>query len=125
MENKRNFSRVDFKIDALLKVGEMTIKGEVKDLSLHGIFVQTTELIPVGTPVELTIYLTAIPPCIVVHINGVVVRSLEDGVGCTFDKMDAESFAHIRSILAYQSGDDEKVMDEFHAHIRRQSALKD
>ncbi len=125
MENKRKFSRVDFKVEALLKAGEMTVKGEVKDISLHGIFVQTAESIPIGTPVELTIYLTEMPPCIVVHVNGAVVRSLDNGIGCTFDKMDAESFAHIRSIIAYQSGDDEKVMDEFHAHIRRQSAEKD
>ena len=124
LENKRKLSRVDFKVEALVKAADSTIKGEVKDISLHGVFIRTAETMPVGTPVELTIYLTILPPCIVVNVKGVVVRSLEDGIGCTFDKIDAESFAHIRSIISYQCGDDAKVMSEFFDYVKNQTPAK-
>jgi hypothetical protein len=113
MQEKRNFSRVDFKVSALLQAEGEVLKGEVKDLSLHGLYLATDQLLPIGTPVEITIYLSATDEPVVINVSGTVARLMPGGVGCSFDKMDVDSFAHLRSVISYQSGDESKVMAEF------------
>lgn len=113
MHDRRNFSRVDFRVSALLQGDGIALKGEVKDLSLHGIYLESPEVLPVGTPVEITIYLTAADDPIVINVSGSVARLMSGGMGCAFEKMDADSFAHLRSIISYQGGDESRVMAEF------------
>ena len=113
MQERRNFSRVDFRVSALLQSEGVALKGEVKDVSLHGLYLETPELLPLGTPVELTIYLSAAADPVVINVSGTVARLVPGGIGCAFDKMDIDSFAHLRSIITYQGGDESKVMAEF------------
>ncbi|MBU5638787.1 PilZ domain-containing protein [Geomonas sp. Red69] len=117
MKERRNFSRVDFRVSALLQAEGVAVKGEVTDVSLHGLYMETQELIPVGTPVEVTIYLSAAPDPVVINVKGTVARLVPGGLGCAFDKMDVESFAHLRSIISYQGGDESKVMAEFSEYV--------
>ena len=119
MHDKRNFSRVGFQVEALLQSEGIAIKGGVKDVSLRGIFIETEEKIPVGTPVEITIYLSAGAEPIVINVSGSVARVEEGGLGCAFDKMDVESFAHLRSVISYQLGDSSKVLSEFASYVRK------
>ncbi|UFS69075.1 PilZ domain-containing protein [Geomonas sp. RF6] len=116
MDEKRSFSRVGFKVNALLQGEGVALKGEVKDLSLHGVFVETEGALPVGTDVELTVYLSAPPDPVVIKVTGSVVRSGEGGIGCTFDKIDLDSFAHLRRIISYQMGSDEQALSELAAY---------
>jgi hypothetical protein len=113
MQDKRNFSRVDFKVSAMLQAEGVVVKGEVKDVSLRGIYVATDECIPVGSPVEITIYLSSTEPPIVINVSGSVARLVPGGIGCVFDKMDIDSFTHLRSIISYQGVDESKAMAEF------------
>jgi hypothetical protein len=117
MNDRRNFSRVDFRVSALLQAEGVAIKGEVTDISLHGLYMETEEKIPVGSPVEVTIYLSSAAEPIVINVKGTVARLVPGGIGCAFDKMDVESFAHLRSIISYQGGDESKVMAEFSEYI--------
>lgn len=126
MQDRRNFSRVDFKVSALLQTDGTAIKGEVKDLSLHGLYLETQEIIPIGTTVEITIYLSATPEPVVINVSGSVARIVPGGLGCSFDKMDVDSFAHLRSIISYQSGsDDSKIMSEFTDFVTRNQGNHD
>lgn len=119
MNDRRNFSRVDFRVSALLQAEGVAIKGEVADVSLHGLYIETEERLQVGTPVEVTIYLSAAPDPIVINVKGTVARQMPGGLGCNFDRMDVESFAHLRSIISYQGGDESKVMAEFSEYIAK------
>ncbi len=113
MQDKRHFSRVGFKVSALLQSDGTAIKGEVKDVSLRGMYLMTEEIIAPGSPVEITIYLSSTDPPIVINVSGVVARLVPGGIGCAFDKMDVDSFTHLRSIISYQGGDESKAMAEF------------
>lgn len=119
MKDRRHFSRVDFRVSALLQAEGVAIKGEVTDLSLHGLYMETQEELPIGSPVEVTIYLSPSPDPVVINVKGTVARLMPGGIGCAFDKMDVESFAHLRSIIAYQGGDEAKVMAEFSQYIAK------
>ena len=39
-------------------------------------------------------------------------RTADDGVGFTFEKMDLDSYMHLKNIIAYNIDDAEKVMEE-------------
>ena len=58
------------------------------------------------------IVLTGTLPEIAVNFNGIVTRIAEDGVGFAFEKMDLDSYMHLKNIIAYNIDDAEKVMDE-------------
>lgn len=122
MQERRSFSRVWFEVNALLQGEGVTLKGEVKNLSLHGAFMATEAPLPVGTGVELTIYLSGAPEPAVINVTGSVVRVEQGGVGCIFEKMDAQSFAHLRNIIAHQGGSDEQVLTEFAAYARNRGS---
>jgi hypothetical protein len=117
MQDKRHFSRVGFKVSALLQGGGKVLKGEVKDVSLRGMYLVTEELLPEGTPVEITVFLSASEDPVVINVSGVVARLVPGGIGCAFDKMDVESFTHLRSIISYQGGDETKAMAEFTEYV--------
>jgi len=117
MQDRRCFTRVDFRVSALLQAEGVALKGEVTDVSLHGMYLETQEQLPLGTPVEITVYLSATPEPIVINVKGTVARLVPGGLGCAFDKMDVESFAHLRSIISYQGGDESKVMAEFAEYV--------
>jgi hypothetical protein len=84
----------------------------VENLSMAGMFLITGEPLFVGDPVDITIVLSGHLPEISVDFNGNVTRITEDGVGFTFDKMDLDSYMHLKNIIAYNSEDAEKVLEE-------------
>lgn len=113
MERQRRFTRVDFTVNALIKGEDAVFRGEVANLSLHGIFIKTDQFLPVGSLVEITICLTEVQPEVVIHVNAVIVRSDARGIAFQFAKIDVDSFTHLRSIIAYQKGDGDAIMEEF------------
>jgi hypothetical protein len=117
MQEKRNFSRVGFKVSALLQCEGVALKGEVRDVSLHGLYLETDQVLPIGTPVEITIYLSTDIEPVVINVSGTVARLMPDGIGCSFDKMDIDSFAHLRSVISYQGGDETKALAEFAEYV--------
>ncbi len=108
----RKFSRVQFKVGATIRVADRQFQGAVENLSMAGMFLVTNEQLSEGEPVDITIFLTGIIPEIAVNFTGVVTRIAEDGVGFTFEKMDLGSYMHLKNIIAYNSDDAEKVMEE-------------
>ena len=108
----RKFSRVRFNVGATIKVADRQFHGAVKNLSMTGMFLVTNEPLTDGECVDITIVLTGTHPEIAVDFNGVVTRICEDGVGFTFEKMDLDSYMHLKNIIAYNIDDAEKVMEE-------------
>ncbi len=108
----RKFSRVRFNVGATIKVADRQFHGAVRDLSMTGMFLMTSEQLDDGERVDITIVLTGTLPEIAVNFNGVVTRLCDDGIGFTFDKIDLDSYMHLKNIIAYNIDDAEKVMEE-------------
>ncbi len=119
---KRRFSRVDFTVKALVAAGATAFRGEVDNLSLHGIFIKTDQRLPVGTEANITIGLADVEPEIVIHVAAAVARLTPEGIGFEFGKIDVDSFTHLRSIISYRKGDADIVMDEFINYVERKYA---
>jgi hypothetical protein len=108
----RKFSRVKFNVDATIKIAERQFHGAVENLSMTGMFLVTGEKLTEGDSVGISIVLTGTSPEIAVDFNGIVNRIADDGVGFTFEKMDLDSYMHLKNIIAYNIDDAEKVMEE-------------
>lgn len=117
MVNNRSFSRVNFTIDALVTQGGKTIKGEVRNISLHGVYIETAGKLAADLPVDVSIQLAGMTPEVAINATGTVVRVDETGIGIKFDKIDVDSFAHLRNVVSYQCGDGDKVMGEFFKYL--------
>lgn len=114
---RRKLSRVGFSIGAIIKYKDITFKGEVQNISLNGMFVKTDENIPIGEIVEMMISLIGDTSCLSINLEGMVVREAEDGIGLQYQKVDPDSFIHLKNIISYNTNNSEKVMDEFYDFI--------
>lgn len=108
----RKFSRVRFNVAATIRIADRQFQGAVENLSMTGMFLVTNEQMNDGEIADITIILTGTDPEIGINFTGVVSRIAEDGVGFTFEKVDLESYMHLKNIISYNIDDAEKVMDE-------------
>lgn len=113
----RKFSRVNFNVSANVKVGERSFTGELENLSMNGMFLITDEKLAMGDLVGITISLTGTDPEIKVSFDGKVIRVAEDGIAFSFEKIDLDSYTHLKNIIAYNIDDAEKVMEEIYHSI--------
>jgi len=108
----RQFSRVKFHMAATIKTAERQFQGNVENLGMRGMFLVTEERLPVGEMVEITITLSGTSPEIPISFDGKVCRVVENGLGFSFEKIDLDSYTHLKNIISYNCDDVEKVMEE-------------
>lgn len=113
----RKFSRVPFHVIATATVGGRSFQGKVSNLSMNGLFMETTERLPEGESANLMITLEGTDPVVEISFQGRASRIIEGGIGFHFEKIDLDSYTHLRNIIAYNMADAEKVMDEIFADI--------
>ena len=110
---KRELIRVPFQIEATILHQDQTFQGKVENLSLKGMFIQTNGSFQLQDMIQITIHLAGESSDLEIKVSGIVVRMTEQGIGIQFEKIDLDSFIHLRNIVAYNRGDEDKVMDEF------------
>jgi hypothetical protein len=120
----RQFSRVNFSVAATIKTAERQFHGNVENLSMRGMFLKTDERMPVGDMVVITIILTGTSPELSITFDGKVCRVADDGLGFTFEKIDLDSYTHLKNIIAYNIDDAEKVMEEIYHSIDEKLAAE-
>ena len=119
----RKFSRVKFEVNASIRTAERQFQGGVENLSMKGMFLNTGERLEIGEPVEITILLTGTAPELTIFFNGRVCRATDEGLGFTFEKIDLDSYTHLKNIIAYNLFDSEKVMEEIYHSIDDKLAM--
>lgn len=112
MMSIRKFSRVRFSVEGAIRCRDRQFQGTVENLSMTGMFLVTDERLPEGEAVGIEIILTGTTPPIFVNFNGMVSRTGANGIGFVFEKMDLDSYMHLKNIIAYNIDDAEKVMEE-------------
>jgi len=113
----RKFSRVPFHVIATATAGGRSFQGKVSNLSMNGLFLETSERLVDGEIADLVITLEGTEPEIAVSFLGRVCRIIDTGIGFHFEKIDLDSYTHLRNIIAYNMADSEKVMDEIFTNI--------
>jgi hypothetical protein len=120
--DKRRGTRVRFNVNAELSYDDKTVRGEVRNLSLKGMLVDVDTTIPENTDLFITIYLAGSSSTLTLNMKGLVVRSDQNGLAVLFQEIDVESFIHLRSVVGYNEGNEEKIMREFYDLIEDAAA---
>lgn len=118
---KRELVRVPFQIDATISAESQTVQGKIENISLKGMFILTDGQFKLNDMVQITIHLAGESSDLEIDVAGIVVRKNEKGIGVRFEKVDLDSFIHLRNIVAYNSGDEDQVMDEFCDFVNHKS----
>ncbi len=115
---KRKFTRVPFRTLVKLKAaGRTIISQKLRDISLGGAFLYSTEAFPVGTMCLLEIRLTGRASLLKIGVEGKVVRAEDGGLAVEFSRIDVDSLVHLRHIVKIYSQDPETVEIEFNRKL--------
>jgi hypothetical protein len=113
-EERRTRTRVHFTTQVIVKTDESEIVAEAnsEDISIKGLFVNTEERVPVGTPCDIEILLTGTSTRLALTIKGIITRQDASGLGIAFDSMDLDSYVHLKNIILYNASDPEDIEEE-------------
>jgi len=122
---KREFLRVPFSIGTTIRTSDRTIRsGNSLDISMNGLRVATTEIVPPeGTFCEVEIVLAEAPEPVIIEARGSIVRSKPGTVAVHFSEVDVDSYEHLRQLILNNSEDPERAEKEFGAHWGIRTAL--
>ncbi|MBF0117912.1 MAG: PilZ domain-containing protein [Desulfobacterales bacterium] len=111
INERREKIRVDFNTKIVLKVGssEFRIDGSSKDLSLNGVFINTTENIPTGEKCSVEVHLSGMTEDITLEMKGKTTRKDKGGIAVAFESMDLDSYTHLKNIVKYNSSNPDEI----------------
>ncbi len=115
---KRAVTRVLFNVKSTVKYRNKTVEGSVINLSMHGMLFQSPEKIPENEDIDADIYMEGTTSELKINVQGRILRSDETGTAIAFKSVDIDSFIHLKNIVAYNEGDEEKIMKEFFNSIK-------
>jgi len=114
---KRRFTRVPYKLEAMLIQGKDRLPVIIKNISIKGVFLAVKGIFEAGQPVVLEFKGYHPEGEELVEISGTVKHLDIDGIGMKFDSMDLETFDIIKNIVSYQIGDADKILDELYKSL--------
>jgi hypothetical protein len=116
--DRREFSRVPFRVEVTLKGDHATVvSADVQDVSLKGLYAAGAGRLPPGSRCEVRLDLGGPGSEVRLSLRGRVARVDNAGMGVEFIDMGLDTFYHLRNLVLYNSSDHERVEQEFKAHI--------
>ncbi len=116
---KRTTTRVIFSVNSKIKCNNKILEGNIINISLNGILIQTPEKLNTDTEIDVEICMEGTTSQLTVSVQGKVIRSDENGTAIEFKSIDIDSFVHLKNIIAYNEGNEEKIMSEFYQSLKK------
>lgn len=120
VENHREFMRVKVAIHAELRVGgNVVIQGELENVSLNGLLLNSETSLPEQTPCLIFVHLDGGQGGPTIEARGVVARTETRKLAVQFDEIIGnESIQHLKNLVLYNSGTQaNQVEEEFESHV--------
>lgn len=116
---RRDFSRIPFHRQAMLRVGGADVACDSWDVSLRGALLRTAARVraAAGQPCALTIHLDAAGS--VLQMNGSIAHAADGAIGVEFRSTDLESFAFLRQLVEVNLGSARLLRGELAALVAR------
>jgi hypothetical protein len=124
-KDQRDFSRVGIHMEAVLTVANQEpIRGKLHDVSMSGLCIECDSNLKAGDTCHVRIELGTGESPISINAEGEVSRKFESSLAISFKSVDSDGFAHLQNLVLYNSGDNERVEQEFaeHTGIKRKQA---
>jgi PilZ domain len=117
---RRALLRVPIRMEVTLKGDHLTVvSGQVRDLSLNGLYVAATLGLPPDSRCEVVIALGGPASDVKLSLRGRVARVDRGGMGIEFVEMGLDTFFHLRNLVRYNSFDAARVDEEFRAYCEQ------
>jgi hypothetical protein len=114
---KRRFSRIEFRVATELMVNDATFTADsIDNLSVGGCLFPISESFPVGTSCRIVISLDGDVDSPKVRVAGKIVRCDPERIGIKFTGIDPDSLFHLHNILRYNAPDPDQIELEINDH---------
>jgi hypothetical protein len=99
--DQRTKTRVKLETSANLQFNDRSLAGNTlsRDISLDGIFIRTSEPVPINVPCRVTITISGTSSTLSMQIKGRTVRQDQTGVAVRFTELELDSYLHLRNIV--------------------------
>lgn len=116
-DNARKYSRSQVSIAAILTPsGGEPIDVDVVDISMGGMFLHTDKKLTAGTRCQIKILLGHFKHELPIGADGIIVRTIEDGIALKFSSVKIETAPELQSLIVFNSDDPEQAAVEFSKH---------
>lgn len=115
---KRSNTRVPYEVSAIIKYKRVKIKCQVINLSMNGVLLRTETELPASEKVKIEIFMEGTTSELRINLEGTIVRSANEELAVEFTSVDLDSFIHLKNIIIYNEGDEEKIMSEFYKSVK-------
>lgn len=105
--------RVIFHVSASLDFDGRTVNGNVENLSIGGMLVNTADEVPESAEAEVTVYLSGSSSELSLNMTCEVIRREPHGIAVRFSKIDIDSYIHLKNIIAFNKLDEYRIIKEF------------
>ena len=114
----RKFTRIPISAIVEFIWKEKSYKGEIKDISYGGVFIESSIIPEINTEIPIIFFLEGIVPSIKIFLKGKVVRiEPEKGFGLKFTYISTESFKHLKNLIFYNMSDEIEAEKELHRFL--------
>lgn len=114
MKEERKRTRAHFEARVILKAGasEIIADANSKDISMQGMFINTSKKIPIGEICHIEVLLSGTSSKLSVNMKGEIIRQDKNGLGIKFQAIDVDSFVHLKNIIMYNASDPDVIEKE-------------
>ena len=112
---KRKFTRIPFETEITLSTDTQRISASrMRNVSLGGMFVLTTETLPLNALCVVEIDLIGPASLLRMRLEADVIRVEPDGIAVKFTKMDMDSLVHLRHLITIHADSPEHIDEEYY-----------
>lgn len=105
--------RVIFHVSASLDFSGRTVNGNVENLSMSGMLINTTDMVPEEGEADVTVYLSGSSSELTLNMSCEVIRREIHCIAVRFTRIDIDSYIHLRNIIAFNKMDEYRIIKEF------------
>jgi len=117
-EERRKFTRILFETQIrIMSTTSSFVSNSLKNISLGGVFIETTHRLSEGESCALEIDLTGHASLLRIQVEGDVVRCEDDGIAVRFTKIDLDSLIHLRHLIKVHAQDPTVINSEYEGHL--------
>ena len=112
MDEKRNFSRINFKANSQIEFDNNTYEGVLLDISLRGALLSFKDPVPLKKKDCCTLIICLHSSDIKLIFEAELVHIHKNNLGFKFLREDIGTMTHLRNLLSLNVGDYDKITDE-------------
>jgi hypothetical protein len=116
-KHAREFTRCPTAMEVEIAMGERSVVGSTRDVSLNGIYLYGERQFPAGTRCRVTLFVGGRESDVRVEASGHVARVDAQGMAVHFDEVSLDGYQHLKQLVLLNAPDPDQVAEEIDQHV--------